>query len=147
VDQSPNTLHISAYFAILFTVSFAFPLVVFPLRHISSVLLVRNKRVAACMGDVEASFLRQALGLLLSGLALLVALNVPNISLVFSLVGGTSSAFTCFIVPSMLSLKLGRSRGPIHKTLTYLVAIGAAFGKSHNIAQRDLLIKCLFSIP
>ena len=47
----------------------------------------------------------------LAGLGLLVALVVPDISIVFELVGGTASAFVCFIMPAAIAWRL-RERMP-----------------------------------
>ena len=44
---------------------------------------------------------------------LLVALVVPNISVVFSLMGGTASAYVCFIIPAAAALRLSGSRGAV----------------------------------
>lgn len=47
--------------------------------------------------------------LLLAGLALGLALVVPNISVVFGLLGGTTSALLGFVVPGLLGLKMNQS--------------------------------------
>jgi len=50
------------------------------------------------------------LTLLLAGLALGLALIVPNISVVFGLLGGTTSSLLGFVVPGLLGLQLDRNR-------------------------------------
>ena len=50
------------------------------------------------------------LTLLLAGLALGLALIVPNISVVFGLLGGTTSSLLGFVVPGLLGLQLDRHR-------------------------------------
>ena len=50
------------------------------------------------------------LTLFLAGLALGLALVVPNISVVFGLLGGTTSSLLGFVVPGLLGLKLNRNR-------------------------------------
>jgi Transmembrane amino acid transporter protein len=56
---------------------------------------------------VELScFNHVALTLLLAGSALGMALVVPNISTVFSILGGTASSFLGFVIPGLLGLKL-----------------------------------------
>ena len=44
--------------------------------------------------------------LLLSGVGLAIALYVPGINVVFQLLGGTSSAFVCFMLPAAFGWKL-----------------------------------------
>ena len=39
-------------------------------------------------------------------LAMMLAMFLPNIQVVFSLLGSTTSAFVCYIVPAMFVLKL-----------------------------------------
>jgi amino acid permease len=48
------------------------------------------------------------LTLLLAGMALALALVVPDISVVFGLLGGTTSSMLGFCIPGMLGLKLSR---------------------------------------
>ena len=53
--------------------------------------------------------------LLIASLGLLVSLYVPGINIVFQLMGSTSSAFVCFVLPAAFALKLRvpEVRGPI----------------------------------
>ena len=53
--------------------------------------------------------------LLIASLGLLVSLYVPGINVVFQLMGSTSSAFVCFVLPAAFALKLRvpEVRGPI----------------------------------
>lgn len=48
--------------------------------------------------------------LMLAGFALGMALVVPNISVVFGLLGGTTSSLLGFVVPGLLGLKMDRTR-------------------------------------
>jgi amino acid permease len=50
------------------------------------------------------------LTLLLAGLALGLALVVPNISVVFGLLGGTTSSLLGFVVPGLLGLEMDKNR-------------------------------------
>ena len=45
------------------------------------------------------------LTLLISGIALFFAILIPNISILFGLMGGSASACICFIMPSLFYLK------------------------------------------
>lgn len=62
--------------------------------------------------------------LMLAGLALGLALVVPNISVVFGLLGGTTSSLLGFVVPGLLGLQRDRSR----ITAWVLVVFGSLFG-------------------
>ena len=57
-----------------------------------------------------------------------LALVVPSINTIFSLVGGSCSAFCCFVVPAMIALKLGGRS----KTVTFftwmMLIVGAVAG-------------------
>lgn len=55
------------------------------------------------------AFQHTSITLLLAGLALGLALVVPNISIVFGLLGGTTSSLLGFIVPGLLGLQLDRA--------------------------------------
>ena len=62
----------------------------------------------------------------ISGLALFIALIVPNISVVFSLMGGTTSCIINFILPGMFALKLGVHGIERGKTTAFVLIIGGA---------------------
>jgi len=53
-------------------------------------------------------FQHASITLLLAGFALGLALIVPNISVVFGLLGGTTSSLLGFVIPGMLGLKVNR---------------------------------------
>ncbi len=63
----------------------------------------------------------------LVGSSLFVALKVPNISTVFSLLGSTTSSFVCFVLPAAFALKIGftKKRPGLH-IATWCLAIGGA---------------------
>jgi len=58
-----------------------------------------------------------ALTLLISGGALLVALVVPNISVVFGLMGGTASSLICFVFPGLFEIKMEQRENGIREQL------------------------------
>jgi amino acid permease len=43
---------------------------------------------------------------LICGMALMVAVTIPNIQIVFELMGATTSSFVCFVLPAMFAVKL-----------------------------------------
>jgi amino acid permease len=81
-------------------------------------------------------FQHLAVTLLLAGTALGFALVIPNISVVFGLLGGTTSSLLGFIVPGLLGLQLDRTRiscwvlvicGSIIAVLTTTVTVYSMF--------------------
>jgi amino acid permease len=66
--------------------------------------------------------------LLISGSSLLIALVVPNISVVFELMGGTASSFVCFVMPAAFGIKLnlGEGKGPLFNGGMWALAVGGA---------------------
>ena len=67
------------------------------------------------------------LTLLISGLSLITALKVQHISQVFQLMGGTASAFVCFVLPAAFALKCGFLKDePATLAATWALAIGGA---------------------
>jgi amino acid permease len=65
------------------------------------------------------------LTLLLAGMALALALVVPDISVVFGLLGGTTSSLLGFCVPGMLGLQLSRDTDdPSLKPVSWTLLIG-----------------------
>lgn len=89
-----------AYLAITMTVVLAFPLNIFPIRFTLEFMIYGK--------DHEASKLQRIImTTLICSAALGVALAVPSINIVFQLLGGTSSAFVCFVLPAAFAIKLG----------------------------------------
>jgi amino acid permease len=67
------------------------------------------------------------LTLLISGLSLITALKVKHISQVFQLMGGTASAFVCFVLPAAFAIKLGFTKNePLTHAATWALAVGGA---------------------
>ncbi|KAG7348406.1 transmembrane amino acid transporter [Nitzschia inconspicua] len=83
-------------------------------------------------------FQHASVTLLLAGLALGMALVIPNISVVFGLLGGTTSSLLGFIVPGLLGLKMDRKcvsawilvvAGTVIGVLTTAVTVYSTFKK------------------
>ena len=67
------------------------------------------------------------LTLVISGLALIVAIIVPDISVVFGLLGGFASSLTGLIMPAAFFLKLGLAEGNTRKKLkAWTLVVGGA---------------------
>lgn len=81
-----------------------------PLRSIPVVPLSRNDSMVEEPSEEFHCAQHTVLTLLLAGLALGLALVVPNISVVFGLLGGTTSSLLGFVVPGLLTLKQDRNR-------------------------------------
>jgi amino acid permease len=67
---------------------------------------------------------------LISVASLIAALNVPNINTIFSLMGGTASAFVCFVLPAGFAIRLNLGEGSRLMTagIWGLAFGGTAFG-------------------
>eukprot|EP00164_Ancoracysta_twista_P003027 GFYU01004038.1.p1 GENE.GFYU01004038.1~~GFYU01004038.1.p1 ORF type:complete len:529 (+),score=110.10 GFYU01004038.1:289-1875(+) len=82
------------------TVILAFPLNIFPTRFTIEMMFFTDK---------EPSRVRHfTITILLVGMALLLAIYVPSINVVFSLLGSTTSAFVCYVVPAMFGLAVAK---------------------------------------
>ena len=93
-----NLILLLSFVAMALTIVMAFPLVVFPCRYTLDVMLYH---------DAEPSWCRHfVLTAVICGCTLLVSLFVPNISIVFQLMGGTTSAFVCFVLPAAFAIHL-----------------------------------------
>ena len=62
----------------------------------------------------------------IAGLGLLIALVVPDISTVFELMGGTASAYVCFIMPAAFGLRLHlpEASGPVGSVACRALLLG-----------------------
>ena len=89
-----------AFVAMAFSVVMAFPLNIHPCRYTLDVLLYGH------LGRVDRTVRHVAWTLLIAGSGLLIALYVPGINIVFQLMGSTSSAFVCFVLPAIFGLRL-----------------------------------------
>ena len=93
-----NMILLLSFVAMALTIVMAFPLVVFPCRYTVDVMLFH---------DAEPNWCRHfVLTAVICGCTLLVSLFVPNISVVFQLMGGTTSAFVCFVLPAAFAIHL-----------------------------------------
>ena len=100
-----------------------------PLQRIDSLdgSMASSATTPSMAVDYEDDFdLGQHMGvtLLVSGGALVLALLIPNISIVFGLLGGTTSSLLGFIIPGLLGLKLD----PSDWTAWSLVVAGGVIG-------------------
>jgi amino acid permease len=73
---------------------------------------------------------------------LLVALVVPNISVVFSLMGGTASAYVCYIIPAAAAWKVAGSDA----WAVAAAAAGAGRGAEFRIARSGCAAPLLFGV-
>ncbi len=81
-----------------------------PLRSPTPIAILRNDSI---LGEEQEEFhcaQHTSLTLLLAGMALGCALVVPNISVVFGLLGGTTSSLLGFVVPGLLGLEMDKTR-------------------------------------
>ena len=81
-----------------------------PLRDPTPIAILRNDSI---LGEEQEEFhcaQHTSLTLLLAGIALGCALVVPNISVVFGLLGGTTSSLLGFVVPGLLGLEIDKTR-------------------------------------
>jgi len=109
------------YGAIAVTIVMAFPLIVHPCRA-----SIEN----VCTGYIPSNrFSHAAWTILISGGAIFLSLFVPHLDTVFQLVGGTTSAFICFVLPALFALKMGLYTGdPWRRALLVLVAVMGGMG-------------------
>lgn len=125
--------------------------------------------------DTNLSFVHQELDLkpdtsrtkhffltfLISGSALFCALIVPNLSVVFSLMGGTASAMIGFILPGLFAIRLGLDRSKkyprVYRFLAWALVIGGAvagvlstsltiYGMFYNEDTKSVQYNCLYLI-
>lgn len=90
----------AAFVAMAVSVLMATPLNIHPCRYTLDVLLF------AQLGWIDGAVRHVAWTLLISSSGLLIALYVPGINIVFQLMGSTSSAFVCFVLPAGFALRL-----------------------------------------
>ncbi|KAL1519318.1 hypothetical protein AB1Y20_022844 [Prymnesium parvum] len=113
-----------AFMAIALTVLMAYPLNIYPCRYALDVMICGG------LGERFRRSRHVAWTLLLSCAGLLTALYVPGINVVFQLLGGTSSAFVCFMLPAAFgwSLDLQQVRGAGRLACASLFLAGLAVG-------------------
>jgi solute carrier family 38 (sodium-coupled neutral amino acid transporter), member 10 len=112
--------------ALTFTILFSYPIVSFPLKIVLSNALFKN--VCPGFANTHSIVINMAItcGIIFS--TFLVAVFVPDVSLIFGLLGGLTLSFVCFVIPSMVYLKLNGSRWcSIHSILPIFMSIFGIF--------------------
>jgi amino acid permease len=89
-----------AFVAMALSVVMAFPLNIHPCRYTLDVLICGR------FSEVDRTVRHVGWTLFIAGSGLLIALHVPGINIVFQLMGSTSSAFVCFVLPAVFGLHL-----------------------------------------
>lgn len=102
-------LMLPAFGAMLVTVLMAYPLNIHPCRYTLDVM------ACAQLGASHRTARHVGWTVLIAASGLVIALYVPGINLVFQLMGSTSSAFVCFVMPAAFGLRLGlpEASGPL----------------------------------
>ena len=121
-EQKLPRLMLPAYVAMAMSVLMAYPLNILPCRYTLDVMFfqqwgAKRNTVRHCMWTFA-----------LTGAGLAVALYVPSINIVFQLMGSTSSAFVCFVLPAAfgLRLRLPEARGLGGKVACAALLVGGA---------------------
>ena len=102
--RAPQVL---AFAAISLTVTMAFPMSIYPCRYTLEVMLY-----GADEADKDGGWRSVFISVLISGGALVLGMFVKHINQVFQLMGGTTSAFVCFVLPAVFALKLDWANQP-----------------------------------
>ena len=151
-QRAPPSLSFATSVGIVVTIVMAFPLNIFPTRYTIEVIMARyactGGRPSADDGGDDAKDKRNVpelepmlpqepvytlppsrvrhftLTFILTALSLLVALVVPDISTVFQLMGGTASAFVCFVLPAAFAIKLDYLKPGVTKVGAWALAVG-----------------------
>jgi len=105
VHDASSKMMLPAYAAICLTVLVAYPVNIFPCRYALDVMLCRLFKVEKPAGPWRRTR-HILLTLLIASSGLVIALYVPGINVVFQLMGGTSSAFVCYMLPAAFAWKL-----------------------------------------
>eukprot|EP00743_Colponemidia_sp_Colp-15_P003816 GILK01004116.1.p1 GENE.GILK01004116.1~~GILK01004116.1.p1 ORF type:complete len:562 (+),score=86.08 GILK01004116.1:152-1687(+) len=119
-DIPSDLMVMFAEIAMVFTLLLAFPLNIFPCRYTIDIMLF--------LGKPPSRIRFILLTVLVVGAALALAIAVPGINVVFELLGGTSSAFVCFILPGLFYLRL--RKGPWYsrqKLPAFCLVVGGSF--------------------
>ena len=144
-EPHPPRVILPAFIAITLTVLMAYPVNVFPCRYSLNMMLFSNtSRWTSRYRTVR----HVGLTLGIAGLALLIALVVPDISVVFQLMGGTASAYVCFLMPAATAWRL-RDRVPQMRTASGRAACVGLFlvGLLVGVLSTAVTIDSLFDPP
>eukprot|EP00299_Pterocystis_sp_00344_P018102 c9047_g1_i1.p1 GENE.c9047_g1_i1~~c9047_g1_i1.p1 ORF type:complete len:461 (+),score=88.58 c9047_g1_i1:43-1425(+) len=135
-----HVMVIGAYLGITLTILMAFPLVIFPCRYSIETILDSHSKWRLLSHPSTFRHVLVTLGI--SGTSLLLSLFVPNISFVFQLVGGTTSAFLGFILPGCFAFKLKLSKDSTTNVGVWGLVIG---GSAVGVVSTVLTLISLFS--
>ena len=116
-----------SFVAMALTIVMAFPLVIFPCRYALDVMLFHDAEPNWCRHFILTG--------IICGCTLIVSLFVPNISVVFQLMGGTTSAFVCFVLPAAFVIHLEgqqRLQDGQHLNNNYTPLYGSIAGNVDN---------------
>ena len=105
-SDAPPRVMTAAYVAITLTIVMAYPVNVFPTRYTIDVAFLAPR-----LGTAHACARHTVLTIAIATTTLLTALIVPDISVVFALMGGSASAYVCYVIPAAAAWKL-RARIP-----------------------------------
>jgi len=143
----------------------AYPINVYPTRYAIEVMCYPTEWLPApasssahtesATGEVAAAAIPQktrhaklrhfALTLAIAVLTLLTALALPSIDTVFSLMGGTCSAFVCYLIPSAVAWRLGDRVPQMRTPLGRCAVFGlGAFGLIVGVLSTTTTIISLF---
>lgn len=113
-----------AFMAIALTVLMAYPLNIYPCRYALDVM------ICGSLGHRYRKTRHVSWTLFLATAGLMIALYVPGINIVFQLLGGTSSALVCFMLPAAFarSLRLPQALGMGNIASTSLFCAGLLIG-------------------
>jgi len=90
----------SGFACMAFAVTMAFPLNIFPIRFaVETAMFFR-------WPHLNTPVVRAALAITAVAACLVVAIMLPEINLIFELIGATTGSFVCFISPGLLLLRL-----------------------------------------
>ena len=139
-----------AFIAITLTVLMAYPVNVFPCRASLESLLLSGRSAAATCGGTAARRTARRVGLTLTIAvgSLCMALVVPDISIVFQLMGGTAGAFTCYILPAAAAWRLRDSIPMMRPAAARLACLALlALGVLVGVLSTAVTIDQLFDKP
>lgn len=120
---SQDWVVISGFACMAFAVTMAFPLNIFPIRFaVETILFYRhpwldNRPMRLCIAFVAVA------------LSLGAAVVLPEINLIFELIGATTGSFVCFISPGLLFCRLapGSLTSSLKRSSLVLIAAGVVF--------------------
>eukprot|EP00928_Gymnodinium_smaydae_P032575 TRINITY_DN23550_c0_g1_i1.p1 TRINITY_DN23550_c0_g1~~TRINITY_DN23550_c0_g1_i1.p1 ORF type:complete len:597 (+),score=73.97 TRINITY_DN23550_c0_g1_i1:77-1867(+) len=118
-----DTIVVSGFACMAFAVTMAFPLNIFPIRFAVEIALFYY------MPHMNTRFVRSSIAIAAVFSCLVVAIALPEINLIFELIGATTGSFVCFISPGVLFCRL--APGPLLSRLKFnalvLIVAGCIF--------------------